>query len=210
MVKRKDEGQQRLKVMTTIDESQEKEHIDPSGQVLLFGTQKVLIPPGFEAFADYMNNRLYRTEQKLEDSTEQNKRLANTLERLAPKFEMGVSGTKPDLFIDSLPLGKKADLATVDSPLPAEACYPFVTSELASLIGMHPTRLGALFRRAGITGNDSFHYSFKTGLSGKSQRYKLLALIELFQRAKAGEVEGMKPEELLKLENYLRIREAEA
>jgi hypothetical protein len=86
MAKGKDESQQRLKVITTIDESPEKEHIDPAGQVLLFTMQKVLVPPGFEAFADYMNNRLHQTEKTLEASAAQSKRLANSLEIVVPKF----------------------------------------------------------------------------------------------------------------------------
>jgi hypothetical protein len=136
-------------------------------------------------------------------------RLTNTLENIIPKFEMGISGTKPDIYIDSLAPGKKADLATIDASLPSEACYPFITSELAQLIGMNATRLGTLLRRAGITGNDSYHHPFKTGASGFCQRYKMTALYELYKRALAGSFEGMKAEEIANLENYLKIREAE-
>jgi hypothetical protein len=137
-------------------------------------------------------------------------RLTNTLENLVPKFEMGISGKKPDLYVDSLVPGKKADLATIDSPLPAETCYPFITSELASLIGMNPARLGLLFKAAEIKGNESFHYEFKTGMKGGGcQRYKMSALYELYRMTQEQEFTGIKPDELAKLENYLKIREAE-
>lgn len=136
-------------------------------------------------------------------------RLTNTLENLVPKFEMGISGKKPDLYVDSLTPGKKADLSTIDSPLPAEACYPFTTSDLAQLISVNPARLGLLFKRSGIVGNESFHHPFRIGRTGTCQRYKMTALFELYDRAEKGQFDGMKPDEISKLGNYLKIREVE-
>lgn len=75
---------------------------------------------------------------------------------------------------------------------------------------MHPTKLGTLFKRAGICGDSKYHHEFKTGLKGTSQRYKMVALDELYRRTLKGVFQGVKPNEMAKLENYLKIREVES
>lgn len=184
-----------------------------TGQQKLFG-QVEDFAPGFNEWAGMMNNMLHQTQaenkqlrQDVQENTAQSKRLATSLERIIPKFEeMSVCGTSPDLVVSPHQELDKADVATVASSLPSEAVYPFTTSDLAQLISMHPARLGTLLRRADILGDSTFHYVCKTGLTGVCQKYKMSALAELYNRGVQGKVAGIKPLELAKIENYLKMQ----
>lgn len=211
MVKRKDEGQQHLKVITTIDDTPGKETIDPTGQVLLFNTQKVLVPHGFEQFADFMNNRLHRTEQKLEDSTEQNRRLANSLESIIPKFlDQSVNHTNPDIVFGHLSEGQKADFAIADGTnVPAEALYVLSAGDIAKLVGndkMSASQMGISLRRLKIHGDPLFHHEKKHG-NTFLQCYKQSAVDEIYKRVADPEAFNLDVIEVAKIVNRLKPKE---
>jgi hypothetical protein len=212
MAMRQDEGQQKLKVITTIDESQEKQHIDPSGQVLLFTPQKVLVPPGFEGFADYLNNRLHRTEQKLETSTEQNRRLANSLEKVIPKFiDQSVNHTCPDIVFGLLPEGKEGDVAIADGKsVPAEALYTMTAGQIAQRVGndkMSASQMGVALRRLRIHGDSRFHLQMMHGKT-PVQCYKPNVINEIYRRVATPEAYGLDMAEVRKIVNRLKPKEA--
>src|SRR5690606_16263281 len=147
-----------------IDDSPEKEHIDPTGQVLLFNTQRVLVPQGFEAFADFMNNRLHQTQKSLEATTEQSRRLANSLETIIPKFiEQSVDHSNPDIVFGHLTEGKQADVAIADGvTVPSESLYILCAGDIAKQVGnnkMSPSQMGTTLRKLKIFGNPRFHHA---------------------------------------------------
>jgi hypothetical protein len=178
------------------------------GQQALFETEERYLPYSMVAESLSNINESFCAQQTV--LTDKVDRLTNTLETLVPQFEMGISGKQPHIYVGNLKPGQKADLALAESPLPAEICYPYNTSDLAQLINMYPSRLGTLLKKAGIQGDEQFHSEFKTGAKSKTQRYKMSALTELYQRIHDGNCPSIKPEELAKLENYLKMREIEA
>jgi hypothetical protein len=221
MARKQDEGQTRLRVITNIDDSPHKPHVDPAtGDPRLFTITTELtampsVPPEMEPFANFMNNKLKQSQAEnkglkaeLIRTRQQFGRVGNSVEKLIYKLEQKtISNQNPDIVVGSHT--HEADVILAESALPAELVYEYTTSDLAQLIGLSASRLGTLFKKAGISGNDRLHYSMRTGLKGMCQRYKMLALDELYELAKEGRFEGMKSVELAKLENYLRMKDAQ-
>jgi hypothetical protein len=165
MAKKKDDGQQTLRVLTAIDDTPGKGHKDPNGQVLLFESTKVLVPPGWSDVANMLNGRLQETEQQLKvsaeenralgvtlkataeenrelgstlkASTEQNRRLANSLELIIPKFlDQSVNQSQPDLVFAHLADGETADVVIADgTSVLAEPLYTLATGQVAEKVG---------------------------------------------------------------------------
>ncbi len=211
-----DDGQKHLKIVTTIDENPNQEHKAPSGQVLLFGVHKTLVPEGFEDFAALMNNRLSRTEQTLDKtakaltaSSEQNRRLANSLETIIPKFiDQSVNSEKPDLVLAALKEGQEADVAIVDSmKVSSEALYTLSTGEIAERLGnsqMTPTRMGMIIRDLGLFENPKFHCTFNTSKNASCQKYKPSIIEEIYKRLSNPSMYDLNPEKVSKAAHYIR------
>lgn len=134
----------------------------------------------------------------VQGNTEQVNRLGNTVAQLATKFnEKVVTGKNPDLVISPHGDPSLADVALVDSALPAEAVYPYTTGELASWAGIHASRLGQLFKKAGIQGDHNFHCAIKTGKTNVVHKYKARALRGLYDFAVVhGAEAGIKPKDI--------------
>lgn len=234
MTRKNDEVQQTLRVLTAIDDTPGKEHKDPNGQVLLFGTNKVLVPAGFTDFANLMNGRWQQTNEHLEQtkeqlnisieenrelgktlksSTEQNRRLANSLEQIIPKFiDQSVNHTQPDLVFGQLSDGENADVVIVDgTSIPAEAIYTLSTGEIADIVGnekMSPTRMANILRDLGFFGDSKFHHTLPTSKKGFCQKYKPCVVEEIYKRLANPESYNLCKTAVTKAANFIRPKEA--
>lgn len=177
------------------------------------------LPPGLSDALQMMNHKMSGLQQEnqalresvaghqevVKSNTEQVSRLGVSVARLAGKFEEKViTGVCPDLAIGVADMNN-ADVALVDSALPAEAVYPYTTSELATLITVHASRLGKLFKIAGIQGDPRYHCSIKIGKTAMVQKYKMRSLKALYDAAIAGKVPGIKPGEIALLGRCLAM-----
>lgn len=177
------------------------------------------LPPGLSDALQMMNSKmggLQQENQALRDSvaghqeavknnTEQVSRLGVSVARLAGKFEEKIiTGVCPDLAIGVADMNN-SDVALVDSALPAEAVYPYTTGELATLITVHASRLGKLFKIAGIQGDHRYHCSIKIGKTSMVQKYKMRSLKALYEAALANKVPGIKPGEIALLSRCLAM-----
>jgi len=173
------------------------------------------LPPGLSDALQLMNHKMGTLQQEnqalresvaghkeeltkaVESNTEQVSRLGNSVAKLAGKFEEKVvTGVCPDLAFSPADLNR-TDVAFVDSPLPTEAVYPYTTSELAALVTtIHASRLGHLFKLAGVQGDHRYHCSIKIGKTATVQKYKMRAIRALHEAAMNGRVTGIKPGEI--------------
>lgn len=187
----------------TVAETAEQPVDSKSGQLKFLNIQ-----PEFQPLADLFATKFEQQQVANEKLSTQVGRLSNSVANLAAKMEDKVVHDKaPDLVISPFSDPDKADVAYVDSPLPAEAWYPCTTTDLAVLVDLTASRLGFLFREAGIQGNPKFHYPIRTGKAGVLQRYRATALRELMDKAKAGKIQDIKPYEIDKLEKYFRLHQ---
>jgi hypothetical protein len=207
MSKRENEAQQKIYNFTerirNVAEAAEMPADSQTGQLKFLN-----ITPELQPLADFFANKFEAQQQANQTLSSQVGRLSNSVANLAAKMEDKVVHDKaPDLVISPFSDPDAADVAYVDSALPAEAWYPCTTADLAGLVELTASRLGYLFRLAGIQGNPKFHYPIRTGKSGVLQRYRATALRELFDKARAGKVNGIKQYELEKLEKYFRLHQ---
>ncbi len=165
------------------------------------------IAPELQPLAELFATK-FESQQKANISlSEQVGRLSNSVGSLASKMENKVVHDKePDLVISPFPDPDCADVAYVDSALPAEAWYQCTTSDLAGLVGITASRLGFLFRLAGIQGDPKYHYAIRSGRTSMLQRYRATALRELLERARSQKFDGIKQHEIEKLEKYFRLQ----
>lgn len=214
MSKDKNKQGKLLKVVNWVDEPKEGENIGPDGQAKLYEIKKEFVPEELKPFANYMNNRLSRTERKLEESTDQNRRLANSLETIIPKFvNQSVSNDgKADLVLKNFDDGEKPDVVIVDgTTIPAELAYTLSTGQIANKIGnkeMTASRMGKLLRDFGIYGNSNYHHTFPTSEKSFCQKYKPLAIKAIYERLREPEEYGIHPSVAAKYANYIRPTEA--
>lgn len=210
MSRKKGEGQSHLKIVTTIDDAPGQNHIDPqSGQAKIFGITQHLMPPEFEQFSNFLNQRLATTERKLEASTEQSRRLTNSLEQILPKvLNQSVNQDEPDIVFAQLPEGEEADVAIADgSTVPAEAIYTLTTANIVERIGnksMSASRMGRALRELGLYGNPQFHRCFKSGSKSKCQTYKPSVIKEIYKRLQQPELYNIGSDVVAKLKDYIK------
>jgi len=164
------------------------------------------VEENFEKLHQQLIERDQLRDEKIQSQNELIERLTVTIANLIPCMEMGVSGEKAHIYVDSSRPERKADIATIASSLPAEVVYPCTTSDLAQLIGNQASRLGTLLKNYGIKGNPDYHHSFKNGLKSTTQRYKMTALSALYEKALENP-QWIKPLELEKLKNYFSLKE---
>ena len=181
------------------------------------------LPPGLSDALQMMNHKMSGLQQEnqslrdslsghkeeltkaVESNTEQVSRLGNSVAKLAGKFEEKVvTGVCPDLAFSPADMNQ-TDVAFVDSALPAEAVYPYTTGELSALITMHASRLGKLFRVAGIQGDYRYHCAIKIGKTSMVQKYKMRSLRALYEAAIGNKVPGIKDGEIALLSRCLAM-----
>lgn len=180
------------------------------GQMKLFTISKEI-----QQLSDLFSTKFEQQQKSMEVQNKANEVLSNqvgrlsaTVANLTTKIEDKVVHDKnPDLVISPYADPDAAEVAFVDSALPAEAYYPCSTTDLAQPVGIAASRLGTLFKNAGIQGNPRFHYAIKTGKSMIIQRYKATAIKELLDRAKANKVPGIKLAEIDKIAKYFRLQQ---
>lgn len=186
----------------TVAESAEPPIDNKTGQLKFLNIQ-----PELQPLADLFATKFEQQQKANETLSAQVGRLSNSVANLASKMDDKVVHDKaPDLVISPFADPDAADVAYVDSALPAEAWYQCTTNDLALPVGITASRLGLLFRLAGIQGNPKYHYAIRTGKS-TVQRYRATALRELLERARSGTVNGIKQHEIEKLEKYFRIQQ---
>jgi hypothetical protein len=150
------------------------------------------LPPGLSDALQLMNHKM----GSLQQENEQVSRLGNSVAKLASKFEEKVvTGVCPDLAFSPADMNR-TDVAFVDSALPTEAVYPYTTSELSALVNLHASRLGKLFKLAGIQGDHRYHCAIKIGKTSMVQKYKMRAIRALYEASIGNRVPGIKPGEI--------------
>lgn len=184
------------------------------------------LPPGLSDALQLMNHKMSSLQQEnaslkesvaeheaykaqlakaVESNTEQVTRLGNSVAKLAGKFdEKVVTGVCPDLAFSPADLNR-TDVAFVDSALPAEAVYPYTTSELAALLTIHASRLGHLLKIAGVQGDHRYHCAIKIGKTATVQKYKKRAIRALHEAATNNQIPGIKPGEIALIERCAAI-----
>ncbi len=213
-------NQGKLKVVHNVKATPEKPVIDSQGQAQLFEFEQALVPEGFEDFAVYMNNRLSRTENKLSDtmgkldkSTEQNQRLANSLEKVIPKFiDQSINQSEADLKFGFLAEDEQADVALIDgATAPAELLYPYTATRISKVIGnknMTHMRVAKLIRDFKLFGDPLFHATIESTEHGKNEKYKPSIIREIYKRLKNPQQYGIEVTVAAKYSNFIRPTEA--
>jgi hypothetical protein len=181
---------------------------DQSGQTRLFSPNPQVeallqyLKADFDARNDTLASELKETNEKLTKTNEQMSRVGTTLDRVLSKFEEKVvTGVCPDIMVSPHEPGH-ADVTLVESSLPAELSYPCTTAELAGYVGIHHSRLGYYFRLAGIQGDPTYHYAFRTGKSSVN-KYKLRALKGLYDYVIENSPSWIKKTETASIQRYL-------
>ena len=187
--------------------------VDPSTgqQTFVKKTEELVprLPEELAEFAEYMNNRLAQTEAKLDKSTEQSRRLANSLESVIPKFvDQSVNHTSQDIVFGHLKEGVQADVAIADSiNVASEALYALSTGELADMVGnktMTANRMGMILRELHIFGDSKYHHTYKTTRKGQVQKYKRCTVDEIYRRLASPSEFGITANTIQKIGNFIK------
>ncbi len=204
-----------LKKVVNITEVRPKDQ--KTGQQKLFGTVEEFAP-GFQEWASMMNQKLSQSGQqneallvKLNESTAQAKRLANSLESVIPKLlDQSVNHEASDIVFGYLPEGQEADVAVADGAnVPGESLYILSAGEIADKVGnksMSATRMGRLLRELKLFGDPRFHHTFKTSRKGVCQKYKPSIADEVYKRLQFPDRYGIDPSVVAKSVNYIKPR----
>ncbi|MCA9788996.1 MAG: hypothetical protein KC462_04450, partial [Cyanobacteria bacterium HKST-UBA05] len=184
-------------------------NIDPGGQAQLFNIEDVLVPEGLENLAGFFNNRLKRTEEKLDKVSAQNERLANSLETVIPKFlDQSVNNVQRDIVFGQLKYGEKADVAIADEmKVASETLYSYSAGELAEKIGnenITPQRMGLILRALGIYGDPQFHHEYSISKKTRCQKYKQSTIDEIYRRLQNPKQYGLDVFEVAKAANFIK------
>lgn len=218
MAKFSDDGQQKiLRVVEQYQQTDVETAIDPkTGQVRLFSKQ-----PQVEMMLNFFNTKLgnvqdenkqlrqevHETNKQMHETNKQMARVGNSLSRLVSKFdEMIVTNESPELMVSPHEPGRE-DVTLVDSPLPTEAAYRLTTSDLASYVGMHASRMGTLLTHAKIKGNRKYHCALKSGAKSTLNLYKPRALKGLYDYVVENKATWIKTAELEAIQHYLIAHE---
>lgn len=196
------DGQHKLRLVHTVSILQEEETAvnRENGQLHLFKMGQALEQ------SEPIGAKLSALQRSNKELLDKNNRLSNTVTGLQTKINDHVVGERePDLVISHSQDLDKADVAYVRGSLPAEASYPYLTSKLADLVQMTATRLGLLFRKAGIKGDNRYHHEMETGRTSRTQKYRATALKALYDLAVDGKVHGITEEEITRLKTWQQI-----
>lgn len=165
-----------------IKQAKNKKDYKENEQTKLFEQVENLEPKNFKEMTDFFNNKMSAVQTQMKEQTDQNKRLANSLEAMLPEIQKArVNDETASINFSKDP--DKKDLSNYDLKAPSEAKYPLRSGQIAKRLGIStPQQVGKMMKELKIKGDYLFHHDFETGNNTSSPRYTYASLKEVFIR----------------------------